>query len=87
MQKLEIFGTEYLFQLADIHARDELYRMYIASGLRLIAKIGGRLGNADINMPSYHELLQKTPETETRSPDEIKAGILAEYEKIGGEGK
>ncbi len=83
LQKLEILGAPYLFEFATQHIKEEVYRVYMANVSRLILKATARLGNNEVTIPTYYDIIHPKNEPE-QSSETVKQGILDEYRKIGG---
>lgn len=83
LQKLDILGASYLFQFATQHAKEEVYRVYMANVSRLILKATARLGDNEVTIPTYYDIIHPKNEPE-QSTEAIKQGILDEFRKIGG---
>lgn len=50
---------------------------------RLILKSAARLGNTEINIPTYFDIIHPKNKVE-KTTEEIKQEILDEYRRIGG---
>lgn len=87
IEKLEMLGEKYIFDIANEHAHDTLYRTYITDSLRLLANIGGYLGHVDISIPRYYDLLHPEAAEPERTAEEIVEDVLtrAGITIIGGE--
>lgn len=100
MQKLDIFGEDYIsqhtLQYVKQRNKDIIYRVYITDILKMLAENTGRLSQAftqEGKAPSqrYYDLIKEEQQEEPeQTGDEIIADILAGLRKIdnkkGGEG-
>lgn len=81
MKKLELFGVSYISQYVLMRYRREeeqfAYQVWITESIRLQPE-GKRLG------VSFREIIRPEPEKPVKTPEEIKAGIRAEFARLGG---
>lgn len=79
LQKLELFGTEYISQFISMKMTERenemAYQIYISEAMRLHAEGKGLSARfADIILPKKN--------VRTKTAEEAKQGILAEFDKI-----
>lgn len=73
IDKLDMYGTEYLFTLAEESQRDEMYKLYMSETSRLLIELIGKFGNANIEFPRYIDFVNpgKAAKKKSMTPEEI----------------
>lgn len=83
---LDLFGREYVIDhcVAALKAeRQEQNKvMYITDVMRLTLDAVARLGNGNVNIPRYADII-KPPKEEKRTPDEIIDHMKAKIRALG----
>lgn len=85
LQKLELFGAEYIAQHFQRVSDEELYKSYMSNALKIIAENTSNYAGGYTLKHQYSELIEakydNTPKN-TQTPEQIVNGIMERLKKI-----
>lgn len=77
LQKLDLFGVEYLFEFIKWCTHDRLYRIYITDTLKMIAENTAKFAGGSVPKSRYAEIIEPKPAEPEKSAEEIIAEVNA----------
>lgn len=80
LEKLDMYGTDYIFTLATEGQKNELYQLYMSESSKLLLEITARLGGSKIEFPRYMDLMNPKP----REPEKTAEEIVMDVTKNAG---
>lgn len=84
VQKVDLLGEDYIFDLAQQRIHDELYQIYMTDGLKLGLTILADLNRMSVDYPRYYDMVHGVEPEREKTSEEVKQGILDEYKRLGG---
>ena len=90
LEKLDLFGDEYLFEWLIQYNHERMYKNYIADCLKMIAENTMKFAGGSAPSKRYYEMIEPIKPEETRNADEIIADLnkkcgLTMIDDTGGE--
>lgn len=73
LAKIELFGTDYIFENVKEFVRKQQYQNYIADNLKSIIETAVKICGGDIDIPRYYDIINPSNKIEknTASAEEI----------------
>ena len=75
-EKAELYGAEYIFDLATTYARQSVYETYVTDAMRLICSLKASERRIEIDMPRYYDILHPAKKEPEKSADELAEDVL-----------
>lgn len=87
IDKLELFGIEYLYQFIQQYINERNYKIYVTDTLKMIAENTAKMNGGSVPNMRYIELVERKPVEKEKSADEIINEVNAKcgLTMIGGE--
>lgn len=90
LEKLDLFGDEYLFEWLKQYGAERQYRSYITDCLKMICENTSKLAGGSAPSKRYFDMIEPKKPEETRNADEIIADLnkkcgLTMIDDTGGE--
>lgn len=85
MEKLDLFGIDYIYQVAEQYEIEMSYKAYVTDCLKIIAENTAKYAGGNTIGIRFYDIINPQPDEPTKSAEEVKNDILMEFQKIGGE--